>query len=77
MGFVKHTLDVMPEYDKPVLLLLDIENEPTYIWTVGEWTCEGWITYDDWAAYTVIEWYDLPERNKPSIDGKVVKGKKK
>lgn len=77
MGFVKHTLDVMPEYDKPVLLLLDIENEPSYVWTVGEWTCEGWITYDDWAVYTVIEWYDLPERSKPSIDGKVVKGKKK
>ena len=48
-----------------------------YIWTVGGWTYEGWITYDDWVAYTVIEWYDLPERNKPSIDGKVVKGKKK
>lgn len=32
MGVVKHTLDVMPEYDKPVLLLLDIENEPTYLY---------------------------------------------
>lgn len=64
MELIKNKVENPAPYDQPLLLLLDIENEPTYVWTVGEWTCEGWITYDDWTAYTVIEWYELPPQKR-------------
>ena len=71
MELIKNKVENPAPYNQPLLLLLDIENEPTYVWT-----CEGWITYDDWAAYTVIEWYDLPKRSKPQQMKKQLKEKR-
>ena len=62
MELVKNKVEDPVPYDQPLLLLLDIENEPNYVWTIGEYTPEGWITYDDWATYQVVEWYELPFR---------------
>ena len=67
MELVKNKVEDLAPYDQPLLLLLDIENEPNYVWTIGEYTPEGWITYDDWAIYQVVEWYELPFRHKNGL----------
>ena len=63
MKLIKNTLSVLPPEDIPLLLLLNTNHsQGKLFWAIGEWTKEGWITYEDLIFYTVIEWYELPER---------------
>lgn len=63
MELIKKTLNSLPPEDVPLLVLLDTDNpQGKLFWAIGEWTKEGWIMYEDFFFYTIIEWYKLPER---------------
>lgn len=61
----KHTIDETPPAYKELLMVIDIgAANGYYLWTVGSWDENGWCCPFDNVGYTVIEWYELPERRK-------------
>ena len=61
----KHTINEVPPTDKELLMAIDIGAANGYnLWTVGMWTESGWTCEWDKVGYTVIEWYELPRRQR-------------
>lgn len=54
----KHNLNETPPIGKP--LLMEIEKNDEYLWTVGCWDDRGWHCEYDKEGYNVISWYRLP-----------------
>lgn len=65
MNLQKHTINEKPPADKVLLMVIDIDAVNNhYLWAVGVWFDDGWhCKYDD-IGYTVIEWYELPDKYK-------------
>lgn len=62
----EHTLETeAPEKYAPKLLLIDAEDGFDYAWTIGVYTSRGWIIEGNYDDFSVVEWYDLPDRHKP------------
>lgn len=66
MELIKHTINEVPLIDKEVLLLVDVND--MYFWDVGTWTENGWSCSWDKTNYTVVEWYELPNRDRVKED---------
>lgn len=68
MELIKNSIDNTPPLDAPLLMLVDLGgDEERYIWTVGVWDDTfGWSCRFDDEGYTVVEWYELPDRHKPA-----------
>ena len=52
----------------PVLMLIDIEGEDSYFWTIGTYTEPDWMSPYDKEGFKVVEWYELPRRKKINED---------
>lgn len=63
----KHTIDEVPPTDKELLIVIDIGAANGYnLWAVGTWDeHDGWCCPFDKVGYTVVEWYELPQRTVP------------
>ena len=61
----KHTINEKPPADKVLLMVIDIDVVNNhYLWAVGVWYDDKWhCKYDD-IEYTVVEWYELPDKYK-------------
>ena len=67
MKLIKHTIDEIPPAYKEILMVIDIgAANGYYLWTVGVWDENGWCCPFDNIGYTVIEWYELPQRKNSS-----------
>jgi hypothetical protein len=65
----KHTIEEVPPTDKELLILIDIGNPNVLLWSVGTWDkAEGWTCSFDEIGYNVVEWYELPPREKIKED---------
>lgn len=61
----KHTIDEVPPANKELLMVIDIGAANGYnLWTVGTWGENGWCCSFDEIGYTVVEWYELPPRER-------------
>lgn len=65
MELIKHTIEnhTIPT-DKELLVLIEVNNN--YLWAIGTYLKNfGWVLLQyDYTEYNIIEWYELPIRNK-------------
>ena len=54
----EHTINETPPVEKPLLML--IEKNDKYLWTVGYWDDRGQHCEYDKEGYDIAAWYKLP-----------------
>lgn len=54
----EHTVNETPPIEKPLLMM--IEKDDKYLWTVGYWDDCGWHCEYDKEGYDIAAWYKLP-----------------